>query len=246
MKICVTGYYFDADFIECLHQAQKNYPTIIISHADDPGEKYTIKHIPVIGKENIGLEFSIYDYYIKNLWDGSSSVLFCHDDIHLSNPSIFNDISRLTHDCAYIFRDQAEDRANGGKHGRAIFCSPRFINFIKGFECECKWIEEKPDPHNRGEILPRLSKHTGFWFDPNNKGHICGKPPKGVRHYNEAIYHFHWTLGRIRDQRCGPKENWPCPKEKMDVVNRVYFSEWEAGRRNLWRHKEREQRKYTS
>ena len=99
--------------------------------------------------------------------------------------------------------------------------------------------------HNIGTMLPRLGEyHTGFWYDFYNEGHIAGKPPVGVRHYNDAIYHFHWFLGRIRDQRCGDKNGWPMPAVKMNVVNRVYIDGIVAGRRNEWKHIIREINKY--
>jgi hypothetical protein len=202
-----------------------------------------VVHIP-----NIGLEFGCYDYYLKNLWNEKDAVLFMHDDTKIENVDVFDGISRLGTDgidCAYIFRDHAEERANGGRHGRAIYCSARFLTFLKNWECVCHQSEDREDVHhNKGTILKGQGPHTGFWYDKNNKGHVSGKPPVGIRHYNDAIYHFHWQLGRIRDQRCGPQEGWPNPKEKMNVVNRVFFPEVVAARRGCYKHIQREQARY--
>jgi hypothetical protein len=182
---------------------------------------------------------------MKKIWNGNDSVLFLHDDLRVESSQVIDAICKLKHDCAYIFRDKAEEKANGGMHGRAIYCSQRFLEFVKNFKCCCKWLLEKEDPHNKEHLLPPLGNyHKGFWYDYNNMGHVSGKPPVGVRHYNEAIYHFHWFLGRVRDQRCGSKDMWPNPKVKMDVVNRVLDSGFLAGRRNEWRHIEREIKRY--
>ena len=200
MQICVVGFYGHESL--CALLTTVVYPVTVISHnkENDYGGLTTI-NIP-----NIGLEFGAYDYYIKNVWK-SGSVLFMHDDMIIEDIVVFDKIFSLKCDVAYIFRDYAEHAANGGKHGRAIYCSGRFIDFIKDVECECHWCWEKEDVHhNPGTILPAItSPHTGFWFDPNNEDHVAGKPPVGIRHYNSAIEHFHWSLGRVRDRRYGDK-----------------------------------------
>jgi hypothetical protein len=246
MEICVAGWYFKDNFIEVLNKVYPKYKITIVSHLDSDSDFYYINRIPVLPIPNIGLEFGIYDYYLKKIWDGKSRVLFIHDDTEVEDPNVFDAIAGLRHDCAYLFRDMAEEKANGGKHGRAIVCSPRFLDFVRNFTCDCMWLPERDDPHNRGQRLPKLEPHKGFWFDPYNKGHVSGKPPFGIRHYNEGIYHFHWFLGRIRDQRCGPQQGWPNPKIKMDVVNRVMIGGLLAGRRGCWKHVDREKRRYNA
>jgi hypothetical protein len=245
MKICVVGWYFDGDCMTILEKVKNDYDLTIVSHrnGDGPSADY-MNRFALVSISNIGLEFGAYDFYLKNIWDEKSSVLFMHDDMKISDKEVFKKIEKLPHDCAYIFRDYAEEKANGGKHGRAFFASARFLKFIKYFTCECGWINERDDPHNAGQRLPKIGKHTGFWYDPYNYGHVSGKPPIGVRHYNEGINHFHWMLGRVRDQRCGPQDIWPMPKVKMDVVNRVFFEEFIPGRRNCWKHIERERARY--
>jgi hypothetical protein len=241
MQICVVGWHGHKDLYVMLQSIA--YPVVVISHKEDNDYlNLHTKNIP-----NIGLEFGAYDYYLKNIWEGGS-VLFMHDDMIIDDVSVFDEIFRLKCDCSYIFRDSAEHMANGGKHGRTIYCSERFLEVIKETECKCHWCQEKEDlHHNPGTILPKIwnGSHKGFWFDPNNKGHVSGKPPVGIRHYNSAIEHFHWVLGRVRDQRYGNKSIWPNPKEKMDVVNRSYFFEIVAGRRNCWKHVDKEILRYT-
>lgn len=239
MQICVVGFYGHKEFYDLLKTVR--YPITVISHNKD--NDYF--DLPTINIPNIGLEFGCYDYYLKNVWK-SGSVLFMHDDIQIEDASVFDKISSLKQDVAYIFRDLAEHGANGGKHGRAIYCSGRFLKLVSEVECDCHWCWEKEDVHhNPGTILPGInSPHKGFWFDPNNEDHVSGKPPIGIRHYNSAIEHFHWVLGRVRDQRYGDESLWPSPAVKMDVVNQVYFDNIIAGRRNTWRHMDREIARY--
>jgi hypothetical protein len=245
MEICVAGWYFEPHFLEKMSEVNDKYRVTIVSHLPDAWEDYHLNGLRVIPVPNIGLEFGCYDHYLKNLWTGRDDVLFIHDDTKIKNSDVFDGISRVGVDCAYIFRDMAEEKANGGKHGRAIFCSKKFLAFIINYECMCEQSKDREDVHhNPGTILKGQGSHTGFWYDRENKGHIAGKPPVGIRHYNDAIYHFHWTLGRIRDQRCGPKEGWPNPKKKMNVVNRVMFSDFIAGRRGCYKHIGREQARY--
>jgi len=239
MEICIVGWYFDLTLLNIMKLVK--FPVTIVSHKKV--DKKVYNGFDFVEIPNIGLEFGAYNHYLMNLWKGNN-VLFMHDDISLNSIRVFKEIAALKHDVAYIFRDKAEEKANGGKHGRSIFCSSRFLSFVKDFTCDCEWCKEKEDRHNEGNTLPKIAPHKGFWFDPNNKGHVSGKPPIGVRHYNEAIYHFHWFLGRVRDQRCGPKDAWPCPEEKMDVVNRVYFPNFRAGRRGKYNHIKREGERY--
>jgi predicted nucleic acid-binding Zn ribbon protein len=49
-----------------------------------------------------------------------------------------------------------------------------------------------------GIILVGQGAHTGFWFDRLNRGHNSGRPPVGVRHYNDAIYHFALQCSRLK------------------------------------------------
>jgi hypothetical protein len=245
MEICVAGWYFDYHFLEKLKEVRDIFKTTIVSHVPDAYDRYELNGASVIPIPNIGLEFGCYDHYLKEVWNGRDDVLFIHDDTKIKDSSVFHKISKLDVDCAYIFRDMAEEKANGGKHGRAIFCSKRFLNFIKNFECVCQQSVDREDVHhNKGTILKGQGPHTGFWYDKDNTGHVSGKPPVGIRHYNDAIHHFHWVLGRMRDQRCGKKEEWPNPKEKMSVVNRIFFSDVVAARRGCYKHIDREQKRY--
>lgn len=213
MRICVTGWFFDEEFIKILNQIQHKYPVYFICHKPPPFDM----GLPFVRRPNVGLEFGAYSFYLRYLWDGVSNIFFTHDDTKISRPEVFDDIATIEHDCAYIFRDWAEEKANGGKHGRAIFCSHRFLSY--------------------------LSQNDGIWYDKGNAGYtghssaaISKRPNRedgSPVDFNEGINHFHRYLGRVRDAKVG-----------LDVVNRVVFSDFEAGRRGTWRHKDREQKRY--
>jgi len=226
MKICVCGWYLLPDFLDMLSLVHEKYPVHIVSHTKRIGS--VGPGVPFCYTENIGLEWGAYDHYLKIHWDGESDVLFTHDDTMVEDPGVFDEIAGLDWDQAYIFKSPEEEKNNGGKHGRAVFMSARFLEFVKNYSCDCPQSQDRPDlHHNHGSILPGTGPHRGFWFDPENDGHHRGKPPEGVRHYNDAIYHFHWMLGRIRDRKVG--------NEPMKVVGRIFLPGYNCGRRGEFR-----------
>lgn len=229
MKICVCGWYYYDEFYKSLGEIRDKYDVTIIAHNDNK-DKLDTYGIPYIIKENVGLEFGAYDYYLKNVWDRESSVLFIHDDAAIKDLIAFDKVAELDSqgiDQAYIFKSEAEQVNNGGKHGRAIFISKKLLTFMVQYECKCEQSVDHYDSHNPDTVLLGTPPHTGFWFDHLNKGHSNGKPPKGVRHYNEMIYHFHRYLGRVRDKRFG--------NEQMDVLHRVIIPEIDCARRGQFR-----------
>jgi hypothetical protein len=173
MQICVCGWYYYHDLLHVLDKVVKEgkHSVTIIAHRHDPVvEKYNIK---VVEKENIGVEYGAYDYFIKNEWDKKSKVLFMHDDIHikplmkdykmLPKTTIFNTLAHAAVDIGYIFKGQFDELQNFGVHGRGIIMSARFIQYL-------------------------LDNHDGIWFDKGNDGHINGPTPEHCEHFNEADY----------------------------------------------------------
>jgi hypothetical protein len=215
-----VGQEFISKFYDILKQANKKHPVFVVSHfKPDFLETTGLPHKDI---GIYGLEFRCYDWYIRNEWDGESDVLFMHDDERIAGPWVFDQIAKLKHDQAYIFEDFAECKANGGKHGRGIYCSKAFIDFILGFECKCMEAQDHYDNHNPGILLPGVGPHTGFWYDPWNRGdHYEGKPPPGVRHYNSSIWHFAGIVGRAKG-------------EKLDVGNKIFIPGFESGRRGTF------------
>ena len=262
MDICVVGWYLYDDLYKILKEVNKKYHITIISHkgneikpednADSYDSSLNVDSISSEAKEflkscgldycivdNIGLEFGAYDYFLKNCWNKESNVLFMHDDVQITDINVFDRIALLGEkdiDQSYIFKNKAEEVNNGGKHGRSIFMSAKLLNFMLNYEFETEESKDHIDEHhNKGVLLKGTGKYTGFWYDPNNNGHTTGKPPIGVRHYNEMIYTFHRTMGRIRDKRYG--------NEPMNVVNRDFFPEIDCARRGKFRVEEIKDRK---
>jgi hypothetical protein len=178
-----------------------------------------------------GLEFGGYDYYLKELWDRESPVLFMHDDVEARRDDVFDDIASLTAmgiDQAYIFRDLREEEVNGRIHGRAIYCSRKFLDFCLSYICECREATGYKDPHNEG-WLSGIGPHNGFWWDRNHDFlHVSGKVPKGLRHYNCGIYHFHGVHVKEAHRR------------GMKVNRRVHIWDFESARRGRMNYVRRE------
>ena len=91
---------------------------------------------------NVGLEFGAYDFYLKNIW-GGGDVLFLHDDTEFDFPA-WNKVNILTQlfDQVFIHENGRAELANGFAHGRAFFCSERFLRRLKndgGF-----WYDTEP------------------------------------------------------------------------------------------------------
>jgi hypothetical protein len=122
-----------------------NYHVYAVIH------KQSDDYIPVnwVLIPNIGLEWGAYDYYLKHIWNKESDVLFCHDDIKVESPEVFDEISKLKDDCVFIFKDEPDEIANKGRerigiHGRAVFMKRKFVQ----------------------EFLD----NGGFWYDQYNRG----------------------------------------------------------------------------
>lgn len=257
MKICVSGWYFERNLFENIFsKISSQYEIVVLTyHRRASGEiKKDYDQMPVPEALNsyvkasgvkhykipvAGLEFGGYDYYIKNIWDGESNVLFMHDDIIIYNSNVFDKIKVGLKDYyqAFIFRDEVEEIANGRIHGRGIYCSKDFIDFMLSFTCECGQAFDHEHPHYKGfkpeVVLEGTGPHRGFWYDPYNKGiHTEGKPPKHCRHYNDGIYHFASFAGRT--SYTNPP--WPgFPKDRVRVA--VHFPDFNSGRRGIWRGK---------
>jgi hypothetical protein len=196
MKICVNGWYFFPELISILAKVDRRHPVCFSTYAGHIHE--AMDGVNLVKSNGLrheirpvsGLEFGCYDYYLKNIWDGESSVLFMHDDILVGSTETFDTIAELECDQAYIFRDLREEEVNGRIHGRGIFCSRKFLQYALDYVCECDQAVDHEDKHNPGHILKGVGPHNGFWHEPSNARHNQGRVPIGVRHYNTAIYHF--------------------------------------------------------
>lgn len=231
MQICIIGYYFWPNFYECVDsQKREHIKPFVVSHRDRTlTEDFLSKcSIPFYCRYNVGLEWGAYNWFLFNKWDGVSDVLFCHDDIILTDPHVFDEISQIDYDQCYIFKSRDEDRVNGGKHGRCIFMSYRFLEFTKNYPCKCKFCTLRYRPNLR-EYYYVQEPNLGFYYDRYNFGFTAGRRPEFSRDYNQGIAHYHAYLGKIRDRKALSREGIINPELK--VLGRIYISAMDTAKR---------------
>lgn len=176
LSICVCGWYFWPGFINALKKIK--HRVHIISHRSLTTEiMQLVKGIPIVEIDNIGLEWGTYDYFLKNIWAYDSNILFCHDDINVSDIQVFDKISLLQGDLVYIFKNQQDEIQNKGNkrhgsHGRALFMKKNLADLFL--------------------------QTGGFYFDINNSGYIEDPTPEGVQDANAAIRKFGDELRNIK------------------------------------------------
>jgi hypothetical protein len=107
---------------------------------------------------NVGLEFGCYCEYLFHEWKGGPA-LFVHDDTDVTEAAL-DAIAAMTVDQAFLFASEAEAAANGNAHGRAIFCSEKFLTRLKvdgGF-----WYDERPSD---GKPIPATTANEPAWHN---------------------------------------------------------------------------------
>lgn len=173
MQICICGWYFYEDFYGTLNSLRATIDIVIV--ANRPGNAFGL---PCILRENIGLEWGAYSYYLDNCWDGISSVLFMHDDTK-ADADFFLSIQNTTFDQAFIFRDEFEYKRSYS-HGRAFYASARFLKVCR--------------------------LYGGIYYDKGNRGFIAPgyswsvTPPEGCKDHNYAIREFTNLVKRIAEE----------------------------------------------
>jgi hypothetical protein len=152
MNLCVAGWHFHEPFLQALEASE--HPSIWVCHREPPkGFTFHYASLP-----NVGLEFGCYDWYTKNQWE-SGPVLFLHDDTEITEAEL-DAIAAMTVDQAFLFSSEAEAAANGKAHGRAIFCSEKFLTRLKadgGF-----WYDERPSD---GKPIPATTANEPAWHN---------------------------------------------------------------------------------
>lgn len=109
---------------------KSGYDAMVVQHREG-----NTHGIPAMLYDNMGLEFGAYRKYVEHHWDGSSDVLFIHDDMEILDQSGLRSIETLGGlgvDQAYIFPDEIHEMVNGGAHGRAIWMSGQIIQKLAG------------------------------------------------------------------------------------------------------------------
>lgn len=153
MNICIVGWYYTPNFYRKMEVITSKYPVHIVAHRENK-----VSPLPTTLIPNLGLEFGCYDYYVKNIWDKQSSVLFMHDDAEIRVDDCFDAIAEIPYDFSFIFESESCMKADFGAHGRVFFASRKALNEL-----------------------------GGFWFDKENKGRLRGKDKDTGFDENEGI-----------------------------------------------------------
>jgi hypothetical protein len=163
VQVCVCGWYFRPGLYRTLAAVHVRFRVTVVGHRPGP-----TCDLPLVLRENVGLEWGAFSHYLENLWDGESRVLFMHDDVEAS-PAFFDEVAAATADQAFVFRDRGEfERAYS--HGRAFVAS--------------------------GAFLTLLGEHGGIWYDGGNTGFVASgpswsaTPPLGCGDHNAGIRAF--------------------------------------------------------
>jgi hypothetical protein len=158
MEICVSGWYFESEFVKQVAKVSYKYPVTIIIYSDRALQiPLTLNWLDNISQENQNFDYYItgvggqewgdYDYYIKNLWTGDD-VLFVHDDIIIHDMIFFDKIKDELCDQGYIFHSWSECLKNSKIHGRGVFMRDKAIRHILNNTYQCADAKPKIDRHN--------------------------------------------------------------------------------------------------
>jgi hypothetical protein len=159
MEICLAGWYFHEPLLKMLDSSK--HPSFIVMHKEHKVE------IPSVVIANIGLEFGCYNWYVKNKWAGGDTLLM-HDDNEVTEQTL-DAIGTINRDQCFLFTSEEEGKANGYAHGRAMFCSARFMQKMKD------------------DGMP--------WFDEGNKGNVDPTTATEPNYHNSGIQVFRSYLG---------------------------------------------------
>jgi hypothetical protein len=170
LQICVCGWYYYPEFYKSLLAIKDKFNVVVIGNKNGD-----VLGLPFFLRDNAGLDWGAYSFFLDHHWDGKSNTLFIQDDAE-AEEEFFDEMSKITLDQAFIFRDKKEFEENYS-HGRAFFAS--------------------------GKFLKNLKEDGGIWFDKGNKGFIAKgtswseKPPEGCKDHNAGIREFTSKVKKI-------------------------------------------------
>jgi hypothetical protein len=144
MQICIAGWYYFKEFLEYFSNYKDVY---IVAHRSGD-----FLNIPCTIIENIGLEFHCYDYFVKNIWDKRSDVLFCHDDLKIKDISFIDNLKEVKASITMVWNSETQRKKNLA-HGRIFKCSYEYLNIKKGF-----WW----DKDNHGNLYAAQGCNSGI------------------------------------------------------------------------------------
>lgn len=159
-KICIVGWHYFEKYYKQLSKSSL-YFHVVAHRYNDILDKYKLPYSVI---KNVGTEFHVYDWYIKNIWDGKSNVLFVHDDIGSKDiASSFKEILKKTKDFDFSCVFGEKDSKNKWSGERCFFLSSKLINLF-------------------------LKKYGGIWYDIHNKGYTLGRKEM----YDPEIYTYEY------------------------------------------------------
>ena len=173
-KICVVGWHYFKELYKFLSVYYLDDVHIVAHRYNKILDKYKLNYTVI---ENIGLEFHAYDWYIKNIWDKKSNILFMHDDIKILKIKDFiirnyNKIKKRKLGQAYI----SVKKVRGG--GRCFYMSKRFIQLMK-------------------------KEYDGIWYDKENTGYVSRKTQPEEWHprrYNDGACKFEEMVAKLGEK----------------------------------------------
>jgi len=169
-QVCVCGWHYRREFYENLRAAAGRLDIVVV--ANRPGDSHGLT---TIARENVGLDWGAFSFFLDRAWDARSNVLFLQDDTSV-RARFWDEVERIAYDQAFIFRDRTEFERTYS-HGRAHFAGARFLACVvaKG----------------------------GIWFDGGNRGFIAAgrswseAPPPGSFDHNAGVRAYTELVKRI-------------------------------------------------
>jgi hypothetical protein len=174
LSICVAGWYFPEDLYSLLAAVKAN--VYVVAHKDNSLLMQFENRAAVI--ENVGLEFHMYDYFLKNMWNTIDDIVFLQDDASIGDPTIFAEISRKckesNFEAAYVWESEKQKRINGHMHGRCIYTSAKITN--------------------------KILQAGGLWYNKNDTGYANDSEfKKWFSNRNLGIHAFNRTLNKTNE-----------------------------------------------
>ena len=144
--ICVVGWYYFSKFYKQLEGSE--FEVFVVAHRYNKIlDKHKLKYFV---KDNVGVEYGAYNYYINNIWKKGYDVFFMHDDIDFLK---FDDVIFSNYK---ILKKKNIDNASI-VHGRHVSYSERFFYMSSKFT----------------QIM--VEEYGGVWYDKENLGYTSRK-----------------------------------------------------------------------
>jgi len=224
IKICIVGWYYFKEIYKQLSKSKFDIHVIAHRHneiLDNLNIKYSIK-------DNIGLEYGAYDWYIKNIWDGKSDVFFMHDDIEILKfddclSSIYNKMKNKN-----VGHGVSGKKKNTGE--RFFYMSSKLIKIIKT-EYNGIWYDKENFGYNKMRVQPEHWNPRRY----NDGGPMFSNMIKEInKKYNIKVFF------RVYDNRLITYN-----KGKIPVIKNIGKKEKEKKRKeiNIRKKKKRQQEK---